>query len=521
MKKVANRFIAVALLLAFSLTTVGCGAKVNKGTSDSESGVTSESTGTAINDNSNPQDDNVPGNGDDTTSVPNNTSGENSQTSNNNNNNNKDSTQANSNYNEPKFNLKGREIVIASEHAVPNMSKSTIFNESIKLTEKKFNVKFKFVQQSNYETLYRTLINDHAAGKATYDVVNLRGYEVYPNASNSGAILELDKYYDFAKDPTWNVDIFKTLGTFKGKRYGIPYSPNDMGNGIWYNRELLKQFNVPDLWTYVEKDQWNWTTFRAVAKKLTQDTNGDGKPDYWAFTSSDPWLDFIYSNNATLISSGVSGAPKISLDSKNSLEAIQFIADLHMIDNTIPDGAELGAITDKPFNAIFTGKVAMATYHARYGAVMEQMGIASKNIGWVYFPKGPAAKTYVAATGTMPDMYVIPRHVSAPKEVVAAVQDLAAYWDASREIKRDIYAKTEELYKALSTSLDANAKKLLFFQAKNPVFTLSNNYDLSHTLQNELWPSILNGKSVKSAVGSVKSKMQKAVTNKYNGTVVS
>ena len=116
MKKVANRFIAVALLLAFSLTTVGCGAKVNKGTSDSESGVTSESTGTAINDNSNPQDDNVPGNGDDTTSVPNNTSGENSQTSNNNNNNNKDSTQANSNYNEPKFNLKGREIVIASEH---------------------------------------------------------------------------------------------------------------------------------------------------------------------------------------------------------------------------------------------------------------------------------------------------------------------------------------------------------------------------------------------------------------------
>ena len=60
MKKVANRFIAVALLLAFSLTTVGCGAKVNKGTSDSESGVTSESTGTAINDNSNPQDDNVP-----------------------------------------------------------------------------------------------------------------------------------------------------------------------------------------------------------------------------------------------------------------------------------------------------------------------------------------------------------------------------------------------------------------------------------------------------------------------------
>ena len=93
------------------------------------------------------------------------------------------------------------------------------------------------------------------------------------------------------------------MGVFKGGRYGIPFSPNEVGNGIWYNRALLRRFNVPDLWTYVENDTWNWNTFRAVCKKLTQDTNGDGKPDYWAFTSSDPWLDFIYSNNGSLISS--------------------------------------------------------------------------------------------------------------------------------------------------------------------------------------------------------------------------
>jgi hypothetical protein len=522
MKRVASRFIAVALLLAFSLTTVGCGVKVNTETSDN-SDVTSSTTSTSTEDTSSPQDDtsssedDVTGSDGNTTSSPNNTQGGNSKPTSGNN----KTTKPVSNYNEPKFDLKGREIVIASEHAVPNMARKNIFNESITLTEKKFNVKFKFVQQSNFETLYRTLINDHAAGKATYDAVNLRGYEIYPNAANSGAILELDKYYDFANDPTWNVDIFKTLGKFKGKRYAIPHTPNDMGNGIWYNRELLNRFNVPDLWTYVKNDTWNWNTFRAVAKKLTQDTNGDGKPDYWAFTSSDPWLDFIYSNNATLVSSGVNGAPKISIDSKNAIEAIQFIADLHMIDNTIPDGKELGEITDKPFNAMFTGKVAMATYHARYGAVLEQMGIPSKNIGWVYLPKGPAAKTYVAPTGTLPDMYVIPRHVSAPKDVVAAVQDLAAYWDVSREIKRDIYDKTEELYNALSSSLDANAKSLLMYQAKNPVFTYSNNYNLSHTLQNELWPSILKGKSVKSAVDSIKSKMQKEVTDKYKGTVVS
>ncbi len=530
MNKTLSRLTVAALLLALLLTTVGCGVKVNPDDKNTDSTSSTGTESTVADENSEPsdtEDTTTPGDGqsntDNTSSNTgdNKTDGKNNGTTKNNNNNSKTTTTSKSGFKEPVYDLKGREIVIAWEHAVPNMSKNTIFNESIKLTEKKYNVKFKFVQQSDYFKLYMTLINDHAAGKATYDAVNLRGYDVFPSAANSGAILEVNKYYDFANDPTWNIDFFKDLGVFKKNRYGIPYSPNDMGNGIWYNRQLLRKFNVPDLWTYVNNDTWNWTTFRAVCKKLTQDTNGDGKPDYWAFTSSDPWLDFIFANGATLISSGVNGAPKVSLDSKAALEAIQFIADLHMIDNTIPDGKELGAITDKPFNAMFTGKVAMATYHARYGAVLEQMGIPSSDIGWIYLPKGPSAKTYITATGTMPDMFVIPRNVNAPKEVTAVIQDLAAYWDTSREVKRNVNDKIDELYNALKTSLDANAKKVLYYQAQNPVFTLTNNYYLSNTLQNDLWPSILKGKSVKSAVDSVKSTLQKEVTDKYNGTSVS
>ncbi len=424
-----------------------------------------------------------------------------------------------SSFKEPVYDLGGRVIVIGTE-APPDRNKDSILTESLTLTEKKYNCKFQYVQKE-YVALYQDLINGHAAGKSNYDVVVLRGYEVFPNAANSGAVLDVSKYYDFANDPTWQAGEVKDLGVFKGGRYGIPFSPNEVGNGIWYNRALLRRFNVPDLWTYVENDTWNWNTFRAVCKKLTQDTNGDGKPDYWAFTSSDPWLDFIYSNNGSLISSGVSGTPKISLDSKNALDAIQFVADLHMIDNTIPDGKELGEITDKPFNAMFTGKVAMCAYHARYGAVMESMGIPSNDIGWVYFPKGPAASEYVTASGTMPDMFVVPRDISEPEKVVAAIQDVAAYWDESREVRLNISDKTEELYEALKSSLDSNAKKVLEYQAQHPVYTLANNYNLSQVLQNELWPSVLKGTSVKSAVDSVKSKLQSELTTKYSGSIVS
>lgn len=413
--------------------------------------------------------------------------------------------------------MKGRVIVIGSE-SVPDMSKTNIYNESIKLTQEKYHCTFKFIKKE-YVSLYQDLINGHAAGKSNYDVVNLRGYEIFPNAANSGTILDVSSYYDFAGDPTWQESSVKDLGVFKGKRYGIPYSPNEVGNGIWYNRALLRKFNVPDLWTYVEKDTWNWQTFRAVCKKLTQDTNGDGKPDYWGFTSSDPWLEFVYSNNGSLISSGVNGTPKISLEFQERPDASIYCRPAH----------------DRQYGA---GRQRAGRHHrqAFQCPVYRQGGHVSvsrplRRGDGEHGHSGGGHRLGLHAQGAggqelchrerLYARYVCgAADISNPKEVVAAIQDVAAYWDTSRKVRVDMYGKTEELYQALKSSLDANAKKVLEYQAKHPVYTLANNYNLSETLQNELWPAILNGKSVKSAVDSVKSKMQTELTKKYNGTIV-
>lgn len=517
-----RKWLAGCLAILFVAAT-GCGAKVNP----SESSSADASTGTS----SMPEDSSGNSSGNNTTESSGGESTDSSQGTvdppdNSSGGNTTSSTIINSNtssggFQEPVYDLGGRVITIGTENAPPDLKDGSIFSESILLTQKKYNCTFKIIQKSDYAGLYQTMINDHAAGKASFDVVILRGYDVWPNAANSGAILELNKYYDFDADPTWQKGNFKEFCTFKGKWYGIAYTPNEMGSGIWYNRALLRAANVPDLWTYVENDTWNWNTFRAVCKKLTRDTNGDGKPDIWAFTSEDPWLAFINSNNANLLTTGLNGQPKFALDSKNALDAIQFVSDLHLVDNTVPDGAELGAITNSPFNAMTTGKVAMFNYHARYGEVLRNYGIAAADIGWVYMPKGPAATEYSASSGTMPEMMLIPSAADNPKELIAAVQDLAAYWDDSRAVKRQISDKTEELYKALSKSVDANAKKLLLFQAQNPVFTLTNNYSVGNTLQNELWPMILRQeKTVSSAVQSMKSKIQSELTTKYNGQMV-
>ena len=521
-----KRMSAFVLSALITATCIGCSPKVNPSSSDTASGAVSGTDVDSNSDSTESTDDTSSDAGESAADSSNDDSGSTGNTSTASKNNGGTATTSKNNSNggsstfkEPIYDLKGRTITIAWENAVPKASENNIFNESIKLTEEKYNCKFKFVQKSDYQGLYQTLINDHASGTSTYDVIALRGYDVYPNAANSGAVLELSKYYDFDNDPSWNTGIFKTVGKFKNKQYGMPYSPNEMGHGIWYNRALFRKYNVTDPWTYVNQDKWNWDTFRAVCKQLTNDTNGDGKPDDWAYTSEDPWLAFVSTNNASLLTTTASGAPKFSLNSANALNAIDFVKKLHA-DNTVPDGKELGAITSSPFNAMTTGHVAMFNYHARYGAVLLNYGIASSDIGWVYLPKGPAAKSYTTSTGTMPEMSVIPTAAKSPKELVAAVQDLAAYWDTSRKVQRKVTDKTDELYTALKTSLDSNAKKVLYYQAENSVFNYAASYNVGTILQNELWPAILGGKSAKQAVDTYASKIQKQITSVYNGTLV-
>lgn len=426
-------------------------------------------------------------------------------------------------FTEPVYDLKGRTIKIVTEQDYTDRTKDTVFNKSIKATEKKFNCKIVFVKNTDYVGIVKQLKSDSQSGKATYDAAIFRGYDIEPYLANTGYILKLDEYYDFKNDPTWQVEQVKDLGWFKGHRYGIPYSPNEYGYGIWYNKDMLSKAGIPDLWTYVNDGNWTWDTFRKVCKTfmLKQgDTNNDGKRDNYAFTSTDPWLDFISTNNASLLKFDKNGKPSIALDSENAIEALQFIADLHNVDHSVPNGEELKNLgTDSPFGAMFTGKVAMYSCHARYGRALQDMKI--KNIGWVYYPKGPKASDYVVPSGTQPDMAVVPAKVSNPKEIVAVVQDALAYWDTSREEKIAFSAKSEELFNAIKSTLDNNSAKLFQQQAKKPVYTMANSYNLE-LLQSTVWPDILANKgTVKSIVAKYKNQLNSKVNELYSGKVVS
>ncbi|WJH34693.1 sugar ABC transporter substrate-binding protein [Paenibacillus sp. CC-CFT747] len=64
-----------------------------------------------------------------------------------------------------------------------------------------------------------------------------------------------------------------------GKVYGIPHGINPVA--LAYNKKMFTDAGVP-----LPTDNWTYQDMIDTAKKLTKDTNGDGKPDQYGFAAS-------------------------------------------------------------------------------------------------------------------------------------------------------------------------------------------------------------------------------------------
>lgn len=135
---------------------------------------------------------------------------------------------------------------------------------------------------------------------------------------------------------------------FDGKTWSVPFSTNNVG--IYYRPSLFKAAGVKDL-------PKTWSEFRAVAKQLTRDTTGDGKPDqvgmllplgkgeWTVFT----WLPFMFSGGGEFAASGV------NIVNSGAIAALNFWQDLMKDGSAILSQPERGYELD----GFLAGKVAM------------------------------------------------------------------------------------------------------------------------------------------------------------------
>jgi multiple sugar transport system substrate-binding protein len=241
---------------------------------------------------------------------------------------------------------------------------------------------------------YETKLNTMAAAKQLPDCCMMAEPMTIRYAA-AGLLADVGDMYSASEAP------LKSLAfTYKGKT--VAYSSANEVLVTYYNKKLFDAAKVPYPPTSADK-AWTWKEFVAAAKKLTKDKNGKTPNDkgfdpksivtYGADFNRLGWMWPILavSNGGGIMSSD---GKKLLLGTKETIEALQAIADLHLKDKVAPSIGERGNMPNLDVT-LLTGKVAMAT------SGQWEIGVSLKNSlkdGLVYgvgvLPKMKTAVTY-------------------------------------------------------------------------------------------------------------------------------
>lgn len=175
--------------------------------------------------------------------------------------------------------------------------------------------------------------------------------------------------------------------TVKGDVVTLTYGWNNMV--VYYNTDVFKKAGVEP-----PKADWTWADFETTAKKLTKDTDNDGKPDQYGFTWASneifpgvmPW---VANAGGNLTSDDVCSA---TADTPQVTKAVSFLRKL------ITDGV---APAPMPMSDVFTrfqnGQVAM--FGAGRWPIGTFLPAGFKAFDIQLYPKGDTYKTVFGGAG--------------------------------------------------------------------------------------------------------------------------
>ena len=124
---------------------------------------------------------------------------------------------------------------------------------------------------------------------------------------------------------------------YNGRLYGIPKGINV--DVIFYNKTLFDKAGLP-----YPHENWTWKEFLDVAKKLTRDTDGDGRIDQFGYGGTfHTWQAFIWQNEGEIIDEKTK---RCVITSPQTMEAIQFYVDLFKKHHVMPSPFEGGRETE-------------------------------------------------------------------------------------------------------------------------------------------------------------------------------
>ncbi len=230
---------------------------------------------------------------------------------------------------------------------------------------------------------YAQLLAEIAAGRAP-DIMQV-GDDAVPMFVQKGAFVDLGPFIkgQYPLDSQVYLPGVFGPGAWQGKQYLLPKDFSPLA--VYYNKKLFDRYNVP----YPE-DGWTWPDFLRTAQALTQDTNGDGRPDIWGVQLPGAWTTgfeyWVAAAGGELISED--GAHfQGYMDSAAAVTALRFYADLYGKYRVAPPPVDMNAFGggNKEFA---DGKAAMLIL-GRWPESDLKKNPAAIDLGLAGMPAGP------------------------------------------------------------------------------------------------------------------------------------
>jgi multiple sugar transport system substrate-binding protein len=160
---------------------------------------------------------------------------------------------------------------------------------------------------------------------------------LYPDWQSRGALLNLQPFLD--ADPAALDGVFPvTLEAYKTPEgyFGLPRDFQTIV--LYYNKDMFDAAGVS-----YPTDAWTWDDFRAAAKALTLDKDGDGSVDQWGFWAEaydqEPfWGSVIWSHGGDIVDTE---AGKTLIDSPEAQAGFELIRAMWLDDKSMPTQTQL------------------------------------------------------------------------------------------------------------------------------------------------------------------------------------
>ncbi len=215
--------------------------------------------------------------------------------------------------------------------------------------------------------------------------------KLIPTFTNKKVLLDLSSYVqELNIDTTEWFSNVTNIGRKGSALYAFPkgFTPLMM----YYNKRLFREAGLP-----FPGDVWTWDDYRAIASKLTRDTDGNGSIDQYgtAFTNYYYfWIVWVWSSGGDVVDpSGTKATGYLNTPATES--ALQFLIDLRRNDKVAPStGSWVQSEKTGSNSQLFAnGKIAMMIDgHWRLPRLLRQMEQGDLDFGVAPIPRHPGGK---------------------------------------------------------------------------------------------------------------------------------